>query len=110
MLRNIICENQAKIKITSGERAAKILGEVKGNRMKPLQHAQISAKTYGGDWSDYVEIHGFLDSSKAACAHFKHRFLLHHVEGIELGVKIFGETISSGEGRAISTRGVLRII
>lgn len=52
--------------------------------MKPLQHAQISAKNYGGDWTDYIEIHNFLDSSKAACAHFKHRFLLHHGEGIKL--------------------------
>lgn len=75
--------------------------------MKPLQHAQITAKTHGGYWSDYVEVHSFLDSSKAACAHFKHRFLLHHAEGIELGVRVFGETISSGENRAISTRRVL---
>lgn len=76
--------------------------------MKPLQHAQISAKNYGGDWTDYVELHGFLDSSKAACAHFKHRFLLHHFEGIELGVKIFGETIRcSGERQNISTRKIL---
>lgn len=75
--------------------------------MKPLQHAQISAKTHGGSWADYIEAHGFLDSSKAACAHFKHRFLLHHREGIELGVRIFGETILNGEGRAISTKKVL---
>lgn len=59
--------------------------------MKPLQHAQISAKSYGGCWQDYSVIHSFLDSSKAACAHFKHRFLLHHREGVELGVRIFGE-------------------
>ena len=75
--------------------------------MKPLQHAQISAKTYGGNWTDYIEVHSFLDSSKAACAHFKHRFLLHHAEGIELGVKIFGETILNGEGHKISTRRIL---
>lgn len=75
--------------------------------MKPLQHAQISAATYGGIWTDYIEAHSFLDSSKAACAHFKHRFLLHHREGIELGVKILGETILNSEGRAISTKKVL---
>lgn len=75
--------------------------------MKPLQHAQISAKTYGGSWTDYIEVHSFLDSSKAACAHFKHRFLLHHAEGIELGVKIFGETICNGERREVSTRNIL---
>jgi hypothetical protein len=75
--------------------------------MKPLQHAQISAKTYGGDWADYIEIHSFLDSSKSACAHFKHRFLLHHIEGIELGVSIFGDKIINSEKKEISTRMLL---
>ena len=75
--------------------------------MKPLQHAQISAKSYGGKWQDYIEIHNFLDSSKAACAHFKHRFLLHHREGIELGVRIFGETLTNSENRQIETRRLL---
>lgn len=75
--------------------------------MKPLQHAQISAKNYGGDWSDYIKVHSFLDSSKTACAHFKHRFLLHHREGIELGVRIFGETMKIREGREIPTGQIL---
>lgn len=75
--------------------------------MKPLQHAQISAKTYGGSWQDYIEVHNFLDSSKAACAHFKHRFLLHHIEGIELAVKIFGEILVNSENREIETRRLL---
>lgn len=69
------------------------------NGMKPLQHAQISAKTYGGCWTDYVEVHSFLDSSKAACAHFKHRFLLHHAEGIELGIRVFGASVVNSEMR-----------
>ena len=75
--------------------------------MKPLQHAQITSKTYGGDWADYIEIHSFLDSSKSACAHFKHRFLLHHIEGIKLGVNIFGDKIINGEKKEISTRRIL---
>ena len=75
--------------------------------MKPLQHAQISAKTYGGCWSDYIEIHSFLDSSKASCAHFKHRFLLHHIEGIELAVRIFGETVTNSENQIIPTKKLL---
>ena len=54
--------------------------------MKPLQHEQISAKTYGGSWTDDIEVHDFLDSSKATCAHFKHRFLLHHREGNNRGL------------------------
>lgn len=75
--------------------------------MKPLQHAQISAKTYGGVWTDYIEFHNFLDSSKAACANFKHRFLLHHAEGIDLAVRLFGELITNSEGQTISIRQIL---
>ena len=75
--------------------------------MKPLQHAQISAKTYGGSWADYIEIHSFLDSSKSASAHFKHRFLLHHSEGIQLAVSIFGDKIINSEKREISTKRIL---
>lgn len=75
--------------------------------MKPLQHAQISAKTYGGSWADYIEIHSFLDSSKSASAHFKHRFLLHHAEGVQLAVSIFGNKIINSEKREISMRRIL---
>jgi hypothetical protein len=75
--------------------------------MKPLQHAQITAKTHGGKWQDYIAVHSFLDSSKAACAHFKHRFLLHHREGIELGAQVFGETFLNSENKTIETRRIL---
>jgi len=75
--------------------------------MKPLQHAQISQKTYGGSWQDYIEVHNFLDTSKAACANFKHRFLLHHIEGIELGAQIFGASLRNSENKIIETRRLL---
>ena len=75
--------------------------------MKPLQHSQISQKTYGGSWTDYIEVHNFLDSSKAACAHFKHRFFLHHAEGIEFGVRIFGENLVNSGGKTIEIRQLL---
>ena len=75
--------------------------------MKPLQHAQISQKTHGGKWQDYIELHNFLDSSKAACAHFKHRFLLHHVEGVEVAVKIFGDKTINSENNTIETKRLL---
>lgn len=75
--------------------------------MKPLQHAQISAKHYGGVWTDYIELHSFLDSSKAACAQFKHRFLLHHAEGIEIAGRIFGDCIINSENKTVETRRLL---
>lgn len=75
--------------------------------MKPLQHAQISAKTYGGVWTDYIEIHNFLDSSKSSCANFKHRFLLHHAEGINLAVRLFGEQLTNSNRQTNSIRQIL---
>lgn len=75
--------------------------------MKPLQHAQISAKTHGGRWQDYIEVHSLLDSSKATCAHYKHRFLLHHREGIELGARIFGANLTTSENKTVETRRIL---
>lgn len=75
--------------------------------MKPLQHAQISQKTHGGEWRDYIAVHSFLDSSKAACAHFKHRFLLHHLEGIELGARILGASVVNSDNKTIETRRIL---
>lgn len=75
--------------------------------MKPLQHAQISAKKYGGVWLDYIELHNFLDSSKTACAHFKHRFLLHHTEGIEFAVRLFGDELTNSDGQTNSIRQIL---
>ena len=75
--------------------------------MKPLQHAQISQKNHGGKWQDYINVHNFLDSSKASCAHFKHRFLLHHAEGIEIGVKIWGQNLVNSEGKSIEIRQLL---
>jgi len=82
-------------------------GKLIKTTMKPLQHAQISAITYGGVWSDYIDLHNFLDSSKAACAHFKHRFLLHHAEGIELAVRLFAEQKKNSEKQIVSTRRIL---
>ena len=75
--------------------------------MKPLQHAQISAKIYGGKWEDYIKIHSFLDSSKSSCAHFKHRFLLHHAEGIDLTVRLFGEELTNSGGQTNSIRQIM---
>ena len=75
--------------------------------MKPLQHAQISQKIHGGKWQDYIDVHNFLDSSKSACAHFKHRFFLHHAEGIDLGVKIFGQNLTNSEGETLEIRQLL---
>jgi hypothetical protein len=69
--------------------------------MKPLRQADSSRKSYGGSCVDYIEVHNILNSSKAACARFKHRFLFHHAEDIEPGVRIFGETFVNGESKQV---------
>lgn len=44
---------------------------------KPYIHALSSAKAFGGQPEDYIEIHNFLDSSKGTIADNRHRALTH---------------------------------
>lgn len=53
-------------------------------------HAVSSARRYGGVPEDYLEIHNFLDSSKAAWADHRHRAVLHHSYGIFITEQMFG--------------------
>lgn len=59
--------------------------------MKPLQHAIISAKKFGGIPEDYLDIHTWFDHSKAHIADSRHRMLLHNSFGIWLCESVFGE-------------------
>ena len=53
--------------------------------MRPWQHALSSAKKNNKNWTDDLEIHEFLDSTKISCADRRHRLVLHHVDlGTEL--------------------------
>lgn len=45
---------------------------------KPYLHAVSSAKHFGGEPEDYIEIHTFIDSSKGAIADNRHRALTHN--------------------------------
>lgn len=74
--------------------------------MKPLIHATISAKKYGGEAEDYMEIHNFFDSSKATCADVRHRAILHSSFGIFLAERLFGDYIVNSEGKKVSVRDV----
>lgn len=46
--------------------------------MKPWVHAESSAKKFGGEPSEYFEIHDFMDSSKGAFPTNAHRALTHN--------------------------------
>ena len=70
----------------------------------PLQHAESSARKFGGRAEDYLAIHNWLAESKAFFPDFRHRALRHHGEGIFLCERIFGVTITNSEGKQVAVR------
>lgn len=74
--------------------------------MKPLVHAKLSVKKYGGEISDYMLIHNFLDSSKAHVPDMRHRAMLHNSWGIYLAEMTCGDFYENSIGRLISTRDI----
>jgi hypothetical protein len=53
-------------------------------------HAESSAKKFGGKPGDYLELHEFMDSSKAGMGDNRHRAVFHHTAGIYVMQRIFG--------------------
>lgn len=74
--------------------------------MKPLFHANLSVKKYGGNREDYLPIHNFIDSSKSAYADAKHRAILHSTFGIFLVEQVFGVSVINSQGREICVRDI----
>jgi hypothetical protein len=70
----------------------------------PIEHAQNSARKFGGKPEDYLAIHRWFDESKAFFADFRHRALRHHTEGIFLAEHFFGVTILNLDGHAVPVR------
>lgn len=58
--------------------------------MKPLVHAKLSVVKFGGVIDDYIDIHEFLDSSKAHIPDMRHRLVLHSSFGIYMAQEFFG--------------------
>jgi hypothetical protein len=75
---------------------------------KPYYHALNSAKKYGGEWQDYMHIHEFMDSSKAAMPDNRHRALTHNSWFIgTILPKVFGETFNrKSDGKIVNTRDI----
>lgn len=59
--------------------------------MKPISHARISAKKFGGVAEDYLPLHNFFDQTKAHVPDARHRLILHNSFGIFLLEQMFGE-------------------
>lgn len=67
--------------------------------MKPWIHAQKSAKLFGGEPDEYMEIHNFMDSSKSALPTKFHRAFTHNAWFIGTVIeRVFGSTITVGKG------------
>lgn len=77
--------------------------------MKPWIHARNSVKMYGGSIKDYLPLHDWMDSTKAAYADFAHRAILHNTFGIFLGEQLFGTTITNSDGKEVSVRDILEM-
>lgn len=71
-------------------------------------HAKSSARAFGGIWEDYMELHNFMDSTKAHIADSRHRLVLHNSWGIFFVEKIFGELWTrKSDGKQVPTRSIL---
>ena len=79
---------------------------IRNDILKPYVHAKNSVKRYGGVVEDYMEIHNWFDSTKAAYANFGHRAILHHTFGIFLCEQLFGEFFTNSDGKVVSVRDV----
>lgn len=66
--------------------------------MKPLMHALISVKKFGGVPADYIEIHDWFDQTKAHIADARHRLVLHNAFGIFLCEQVHGEIVQMPNG------------
>ena len=70
----------------------------------PLEHAESSARKFGGLAEDYLAVHNWFDESKAFFPDFRHRALRHHTEGVFLAEHIFGVTVRNSDGAEVAVR------
>lgn len=75
--------------------------------MKPWKHSRISAKKFGGSPEDYIDIHEWVDQTKAAHADMRHRAILHNSMGPYIAAQVFGNTIVNTAGRTVSVRDIV---
>lgn len=58
--------------------------------MHPWDHARSSARQHGGPADRYLPYHQWFDATKCVRAHFTHRALRHHAEGVAEATRMFG--------------------
>lgn len=69
-----------------------------------FNHAENSARIFGGTPEDYQAIHNWFDATKECFADFRHRALRHHSQGIFECERVFGVTITNSEGKRVPVR------
>lgn len=74
--------------------------------MKPLTHARRSVSRLGGKWEDYIEIHEWIDQTKAHVPDMRHRMILHNSWGIYLCQQFFGVAITNSDGQEVAVRAI----
>jgi len=75
--------------------------------MKPLIHAKISVRKFGGKVDDYIPLHNWMDSTKGYVPDMRHRMILHNAWGIMLAEQIHGVYFKNSDGKDVSVRDVL---
>jgi hypothetical protein len=71
-------------------------------------HAKSSARKFGGVYSDYMELHEFMDSTKSHIPDNRHRLVLHNSWGIFFVERIFGAVWTrESDGKQVPTRAIL---
>lgn len=74
---------------------------------KPWIHAESSARKFGGIPENYIDIHNFMDSSKAVQADCRHRALTHNSWFLSVVLeRVFGVTLKNSDGKLVSVRDV----
>lgn len=76
---------------------------------KPYIHAVSSAKKWGGEPTEYIKFHDWMDQTKAHIADSRHRAILHNSFGIYLGEQFFGTTFKNSNGREVPVRSILEL-
>lgn len=67
-------------------------------------HAVSSARRFGGEPEEFVDIHLWFDEPKNHLGDFRSRALRHHTMGISEALGIFGESRELSTGKIIPVR------
>lgn len=73
----------------------------------PNIHAKNSSIKHGGTPEDYIDIHKFMDSSKASFSDARHRTITHNIFFcVEVIPRVFGDERINSEGKTYSPKDI----